>query len=49
MKNEVHYLMSQKQLNRYVALSKLIEGKIDSTAKSHISSEKAGKPSTLGR
>jgi len=28
MKNEVHYLMSQKQLNRYVALTKLIAGEI---------------------
>ena len=28
MKNEVHYLMSQKQLNRYSVISKLIEGSI---------------------
>lgn len=28
MKNEVHYLMSQKQLNRYVIISKLIEGNL---------------------
>ena len=28
MKNEVHYLMSQKQLNRYVVISKLLQGEI---------------------
>ena len=28
MENEVHYLMSQKQLNRYVVLDNLIQGLI---------------------
>lgn len=28
MNKEVHYLMSQKQLNRYVTISRLIDGQI---------------------